>query len=58
MQGHGAVPDAELARLRTVGYGDGEMVEIVANVGLTVIANYLALTAQLPTENERVAPFA
>jgi uncharacterized peroxidase-related enzyme len=41
----GAVTDAELERARAVGIGDGEIVEVVANVALNVFRNYFSLVA-------------
>lgn len=32
---------ADLSRVREVGYGDGEIVEIIANVALNIFTNYL-----------------
>lgn len=37
----GAVDDAELERVRGAGFGDGEIVEIVAHVALSALTNYL-----------------
>ena len=39
------VTDADVADLRREGYGDGEIAEIVANVGLNVFTNYFNLVA-------------
>jgi AhpD family alkylhydroperoxidase len=40
VQERGFVSDGDVAGLREVGYGDGEIVEIVADVGLNVFTNY------------------
>ena len=36
----GKVGDAEVASLRTVGFSDGEIVEIVAHIGVNMFTNY------------------
>jgi len=36
----GNVTDGDVSSLREVGYGDGEIVEIVANVSLSIFTNY------------------
>ena len=36
----GRVTDAEIEQLRSAGYGDGEISEIVANVALNIFTNY------------------
>ena len=41
----GRVGDDDIARLRRVGYGDGEIAEIVAHVALNVFSNYVTLVA-------------
>lgn len=40
-QARGRVNDAELAALRAVGFDDAEIVEIVANVAVNVLTNYI-----------------
>ena len=35
-----AVTEQDVARLRTAGFGDGEIAEIIAHVGLNVFTNY------------------
>ena len=42
----GRVEDADLNRLRAVGYGDVEIAEIVANVALNIFTNYFNHVAQ------------
>lgn len=37
----GGVGDSDLERVRGAGFGDGEIAEIVANVALNVLTNYL-----------------
>jgi alkylhydroperoxidase family enzyme len=37
----GGVDDADLERVRGAGFGDGEIAEIVAQVALNVLTNYL-----------------
>ena len=36
----GVVEDAEVAAVREAGYGDAEIAEVVAHVGLNVFTNY------------------
>lgn len=36
----GAVSEQEVARVRSAGFGDGEIAEIIAHVGLNVFTNY------------------
>ena len=54
--GHGNVHDAELATLRAAGVDDGEIVEIVSNVGLQLLTSYAAMCAALPPDDEPVFP--
>ena len=37
----GAVPAAEVEAVRAAGYGDGEIVEIIAHVALNTLTNYI-----------------
>ncbi len=54
---HGNVTDAEVARLRDAGFSDGDTVEIVATVLLTLGENYFALAGRLrPDGSERICP--
>jgi len=41
VQARGQVSEAELAAVRLAGYGDAEIVEIVAHVALNTLTNYL-----------------
>lgn len=36
----GQVTDEEVAKLRKGGFTDGEIIEILANIGLTLFTNY------------------
>lgn len=38
---HGSISDQELNKLRATGYSDAEIVEIVLNVALNVLTNYI-----------------
>jgi AhpD family alkylhydroperoxidase len=58
VHGHGNVKDAELATLRAAGFDDGEIVEIVSNVGLQLLTSYAAMCAALPPDDEPVFPHA
>lgn len=42
----GHVTDADLQALRDAGYGDGEIVEIIAHVGVNIFTNYFNHIAQ------------
>jgi AhpD family alkylhydroperoxidase len=53
---HGNVNELELGRLRMAGFGDGEIVEIVCNVGLQLLSSYAAICAALPPDDEPVLP--
>jgi AhpD family alkylhydroperoxidase len=53
---HGSVNDGELATLRAAGVDDGEIVEIVSNVGLQLFTSYAAICAGLPPDDEPVYP--
>jgi AhpD family alkylhydroperoxidase len=53
---HGNVNDAELGALRRAGFGDGEIVEIVSNVGLQLLTSYAAICAALSPDDEPVVP--
>ena len=46
----GQASDADVWALRSLGYTDAEMVEIVAHVALNVFANYLNLAFAVPLE--------
>jgi alkylhydroperoxidase family enzyme len=39
------VTDEEVAKLRKAGFADGEIAEILANIGLTLFTNYFNLVA-------------
>jgi AhpD family alkylhydroperoxidase len=53
---HGNVNDLELARLRMAGIDDGQIVEIVCNVGLQLLSSYAAICAALAPDDEPVFP--
>jgi uncharacterized peroxidase-related enzyme len=55
---HGNVSDTELAALRAAGFCDGEIIEIVSNVGFQLLTNYAAICAALPPDDEPVVPYA
>jgi uncharacterized peroxidase-related enzyme len=46
----GEVPDADLARARSAGLSDGEIVETVANVALNIFENYMSHVARVPID--------
>lgn len=51
----GHVNDSELAAVRAAGFDDGAIVEIVTNVALNVLTNYLNNVAQTDVDFPRVA---
>jgi AhpD family alkylhydroperoxidase len=53
---HGNVNEIEIARLRAARVDDGEIVEIISNVGLQLFTSYAALCAALPPDHEPVFP--
>jgi uncharacterized peroxidase-related enzyme len=46
----GELTDADLARARTAGLSDGEIVETVANVALNIFENYMSHVARVPID--------
>jgi alkylhydroperoxidase family enzyme len=48
------VSEEDLALVRSAGYRDGEIVEIVAHVALNLLTNYLNLVAQTDVDFPRV----
>lgn len=54
----GAVPASAIERLKAAGYGEGEIVEIVAVVGLNIFTNYLGRALDYPVDFPAVAPLA
>lgn len=40
LERRGAATEQDIARVRTAGFGDGEIIEIIAHVGLNVFTNY------------------
>ncbi len=46
----GELTDADLARARTGGLSDGEIVETVANVALNIFENYMSHVARVPID--------
>lgn len=58
VEGRGEVPAAELDGARRAGLGDGEIVEVVANVALNVLTNFLNKAGRVEIDFPRVAPRA
>jgi uncharacterized peroxidase-related enzyme len=52
---HGQVSDSELATLRAAGFDDAEVIEIVVNVALNVLTNYVNNVAQTDIDFPKVA---
>jgi alkylhydroperoxidase family enzyme len=46
VENRGQVEREDIGRLRHVGYSETEIVEIIANVSLTIFTNYLNMVAQ------------
>ncbi len=57
-QTHGNVADSDLAKLRTAGFDEAETIEIVVNVALNVLTNYVNNVAQTDIDFPRVAHLA
>lgn len=51
----GGVSDDELARIRAVGFSDGEIAEIIAHVALNVFTNYFNRAADTEIDFPKVA---
>jgi uncharacterized peroxidase-related enzyme len=49
----GELSDADLARARSVGLSDGEIVETVANVALNIFENYMSHVARVPIDSQQ-----
>jgi uncharacterized peroxidase-related enzyme len=54
----GWVSDEDLSRLRNVGYGDGEIAEVVANVALHLFTNYFNHVAETEVDFPEVSELA
>lgn len=54
----GEVSDAELQKARAAGLGDGELLEVVANVALNLFTNYVNHVARTPVDFPEVAALA
>ncbi|MBL8843947.1 MAG: carboxymuconolactone decarboxylase family protein [Planctomycetes bacterium] len=52
----GEVSDATLAQVRAAGASDGEIVEVVANVALNLLTNYVNHVARTPIDFPAVNP--
>ena len=58
LEQRGRVSDAELARVRSAGYADGDIAEIVANVAHAIYTNYFNNVAGTDIDFPRVAELA
>ena len=54
----GWVSDEDLEKVRSAGYGDGEITEIVAHVVLNIFRNYFNHIAETPIDFPKAAPLA
>lgn len=50
VEARGQASDADVARLREVGFNDGEIVEIVAHVALNLFTNYINVAFNVPVD--------
>jgi len=46
----GQVDDADVASLRNAGFGDGQIVEILAHVALNLFTNYVNVAFDVPVD--------
>lgn len=56
LDNRGAVPDAALEALRTAGYTEAEIIEIIAQVSLGVFTNYINIIASAEIDFPKLAP--
>ena len=49
------VDDADFTNLRTAGFDDGQIVEIMAHVALNLFTNYINVALDVPVDFPRVA---
>ncbi len=56
VQNRASVSDQDIDQLRKVGYTDGEIAEVVANVALTIFTNYFNHVAQTDVDFPKVEP--
>ncbi len=54
VQQRGAVSETDVAAVRNAGYGDGEIVEIIAHVALNTLTNYLNEALETEVDFPRV----
>lgn len=50
VEGRGQIDDAEVQQLRTAGFGDEEIVEILAHVALNLFTNYINVAFSVPVD--------
>lgn len=55
VRNRGSVADEEVERLRQAGWSDGEIMEIVANIALTIFTNYFNHIAETDVDFPQVA---
>lgn len=58
LESRGSVGDEEMRAVRAAGFGDREIVELVAHVALNVLTNYFNKVAQVDVEFPSVEPLA
>ncbi len=51
---HGQVDDADIASLRSAGFADGDIVEIISHIGINIFTNYFNLIAGTDVDFPRV----
>lgn len=55
VQQRAQITDADVARLRSAGFDDGQIVEIMAHVALNLFTNYVNVALDVPLDFPRVA---
>lgn len=50
VEGRGQIDDGDVAQLRSVGFSDGEIVEILAHVALNLFTNYVNVAFAVPVD--------
>jgi uncharacterized peroxidase-related enzyme len=50
VEGRGQIDDADVQQLRTAGFGDEEIVEILAHVALNLFTNYINVAFSVPVD--------
>jgi alkylhydroperoxidase family enzyme len=54
IENRGAVSDADLQAVKSAGFSEGEIAEVIANVALNIFTNYFNETAKTEIDFSRV----